>query len=1371
MKNKSICLKIFAGILSTAILASSVHITAKADTPDKSTFTAEQFNQKFGTSLEMGVTLFEIFTGGMANGSPRALRLTSGVGDPTDFIAYNMTTEDDTHADKSIKYLLDSSTMTSTITSNQSTPNPGSVSDSEKPEGALLNTPNAVPTVTNMTEPTFEAQNGLTFKVQATADNTAIKAVSLSYKDNTSPNFETYNLTRGKEADTFTKTIAAIDLTGKKSYEYYFEVSDGFQTVRTNTQTITSLDPPQEGIQINVSENDVLSGRQDIITTGDTLLLDENTLENGVDSIEKPAKFVFDVSQTDTFFKNAVAIGSEVLHIFDEGTYSEWATITVDVNPAYFVKGKQLQIDIHAGNKANALEHNEENNDDFVLKNIRLIMPDGTSLRAKGYENADTTVNMGDSSGKTEILNAIFIPREETFNSLRYDLDTTNISDGSHVFRAQKAAASKEVSFQVDNTPPQIQTNMEEIQYKGSVTIEAEATDVISGVESLVATLDGKTITLPHSFRTLEVTPGEHLLELQAKDKKGNTSEKSLRFTTAQENAEIGMEIEPKPGSTVFEDPTFSLEVTDTTSDLMNVAFKYGERYVLGDENIAVDKGLSNEAGVAANIFSDTDVNGFPYETFQVPIDGDVNENAKVRVDWTGASNNAKTKMYVYNVVSQMWDNVSTETSPQKEGMNLSGIIPLKEHVSDQKIKLMIQVGEGYTPTQYTPGTPASSPLFDTTPISNENDLDRTTYDFTFAIESDTQYYNEDTPDNPGAIGKYQTQLTMNDWLVANRSRMNIQYMFHNGDIIDDEPMVSQWENADKAYQLLDNADFPYGVLAGNHDVGQMSEDYNSYGTYFGEQRYQNNPWYGKSLKNNKGHYDLITVGGIDFIMVYMGWGIGDEEIDWMNQVLAQYPERKAILNFHEYLLASGGLGEIPQRIYDNVVSPNPNVSIVLSRHYHNAKTMVKDFDDNKDGVNDRKVYEMLFDYQGLPEGGLGYLRLMHFDMDSQQIYFRTYSPTLNDYNAKDTVPGAQDSIAGEEEFTIPLADLGIIPNKKTLTTTSLDVNVYDDKTFGEVSGVKSGTRAEFTLKNAPQGSMGWYGEVTDEFGGLSRTNVNYVTVQKDTTKPVISFPLDTVLSVGDPFDPLSDVAAMDKEDGDLTAKLLVMGAVDTEKAGQYTLTYQVSDRAGNVATLQRVILVKEKGVNAENLHIVEMIQNTPEGETVSMKAAGENPVISEAILQSAAGRDINLVMTTDKGIQITLNGKDIQNISAFGARIDLEKEDRKLYVQFVNALALPGKLLVEFTEDNVLGLDRPEVKTQLAVKGNGPIGKASGTLSKSGRVDIAYETDQPVTAELSYSKNTSQKSPRTGDNTSLAALAILGVLSGSAVIILKKKR
>ena len=195
--------------------------------------------------------------------------------------------------------------------------------------------------------------------------------------------------------------------------------------------------------------------------------------------------------------------------------------------------------------------------------------------------------------------------------------------------------------------------------------------------------------------------------------------------------------------------------------------------------------------------------------------------------------------------------------------------------------------------------------------------------------------------------------MNIHNWLLGNRQRMNIQYLFHDGDIIDDEPNIQEWEQADAAYKKLDVAKFPYGVLAGNHDVGHLNGDYSNYTQYFGENRYLSNPWYGGSYKNNRGHYDLISVDGIDFIMLYMGWGIGDEEIQWMNDVLAQYPERKAILNFHEYLLASGGLGEEPQRIYDEVVSKNENVCMVLSGHYHNAKTRIDTFT-NADGIPER---------------------------------------------------------------------------------------------------------------------------------------------------------------------------------------------------------------------------------------------------------------------------------------------------------------------------------------------------------------------------------------------------------------------------------
>ena len=409
---------------------------------------------------------------------------------------------------------------------------------------------------------------------------------------------------------------------------------------------------------------------------------------------------------------------------------------------------------------------------------------------------------------------------------------------------------------------------------------------------------------------------------------------------------------------------------------------------------------------------------------------------------------------------------------------------------------------------------------------------------------------------------------------------MNIQYLFHDGDIIDDKDQEIQWINANNAYKILDDANFPYGILVGNHDVGHLSNDYTNFYKYFGKSRYVQNPWYGESYKNNKGHYDLITVGGIDFIMLYMGWGIDNDEIEWLNDVLAKYPERKAILNLHEYLLASGGLGDKSQQIYDEVIVKNSNVCMVLSGHYHSAKTIVSEFDDNNDGINDRKVYQMLFDYQKLAQGGMGYIRLMHFDNKNGKIFVRTYSPSLDDYNAKDEKDiEDEDSIIGEEEFIINYADLGIKPIQKQIETIDLDVNVYSNDIIGSISDVKSNDKIQYTWQYAPHGIVGWYAEITDENGGLTRSKVNYVNIDKQNIKPmiVIDDKESNLVSLGNSFDPLKNVKAYDSQGKDLTEQILVLGSVDVNNVGRYELIYKVSDSFGNVTIVPRIIEVVDK--------------------------------------------------------------------------------------------------------------------------------------------------------------------------------------------------
>lgn len=86
---------------------------------------------------------------------------------------------------------------------------------------------------------------------------------------------------------------------------------------------------------------------------------------------------------------------------------------------------------------------------------------------------------------------------------------------------------------------------------------------------------------------------------------------------------------------------------------------------------------------------------------------------------------------------------------------------------------------------------------------------------------------------------------------------------------------------------------------------------------------------------------------------------------------------------------------------------------------------------------------------------------------------------------------------------------------------------------------------------------------------------------------PVINV-TDSLIYVGDEFDALSGATsgiATDKEDGDLTSKIEVVGNVDTTKAGNYTVTYKVTDSEGATTTKTITVTVLEKeAVSGEKL-------------------------------------------------------------------------------------------------------------------------------------------------------------------------------------------
>ena len=61
----------------------------------------------------------------------------------------------------------------------------------------------------------------------------------------------------------------------------------------------------------------------------------------------------------------------------------------------------------------------------------------------------------------------------------------------------------------------------------------------------------------------------------------------------------------------------------------------------------------------------------------------------------------------------------------------------------------------------------------------------------------------------------------------------------------------------------------------------------------------------------------------------------------------------------------------------------------------------------------------------------------------------------------------------------------------------------------------------------------------------------------------------------------MEGVSAFDYEDGDITEKIIILGSVNTNKAGQYNIIYRVSDKDNNISEFVRQVLVYDNKFNS----------------------------------------------------------------------------------------------------------------------------------------------------------------------------------------------
>ena len=137
---------------------------------------------------------------------------------------------------------------------------------------------------------------------------------------------------------------------------------------------------------------------------------------------------------------------------------------------------------------------------------------------------------------------------------------------------------------------------------------------------------------------------------------------------------------------------------------------------------------------------------------------------------------------------------------------------------------------------------------------------------------------------------------------------------------------------------------------------------------------------------------------------------------------------------------------------------------------------------------------------------------------------------------------------------------------------------VFEDKVFSDlVVGTatphfgETPTRAGYTF-------TGWSPAVEENVTNNITYNATWVMNMVPINEAPVIHATDKTIEVGDEFDPLADVTATDTEDGNLTSKIIVeKNDVKTDVAGQYEVTYKVTDSHGATRTKTIIVTVNPK--------------------------------------------------------------------------------------------------------------------------------------------------------------------------------------------------
>jgi hypothetical protein len=223
--------------------------------------------------------------------------------------------------------------------------------------------------------------------------------------------------------------------------------------------------------------------------------------------------------------------------------------------------------------------------------------------------------------------------------------------------------------------------------------------------------------------------------------------------------------------------------------------------------------------------------------------------------------------------------------------------------------------------------------------------------------------------------------------------------VLHEGDVVDQGSDAAQWVVAMAAQAILQNAHIPNVLAVGNHDydTAYTNRNLTTWLSNISTSYYTNEAWFDGGFYEagrSDNVYCLRTVGGLHYLFVGLEFSPRAGVLTWLDGLLSNYADHKAIIICHAYL---DGSVVADAGIY-NVITQHSNVLIIGGGHYILEGT--PQYVGKRDNwlVSGGHMTQFMINFQDDTEGGQGYLRIITIKPGAKAIKHQTYSPSLDNY-------------------------------------------------------------------------------------------------------------------------------------------------------------------------------------------------------------------------------------------------------------------------------------------------------------------------------------------------------------------------------------